>query len=200
MRRVCVTVAVVLLLGCLISMSTFADSPFSMRARATGQFAGNQAFSNAGVTINADVAGSFGIGLEALYKVFPYLQIGAGLEYQFSRQATYQGVSQGNFQFLPIYGTVRVPFTLGQIEPYIVGRVGYGIYSGDSTYTASGLFTTNGGLYFGAGGGVDYRLGALSVFAEATYALNDGSLSALGVTVNTSYTKLDVSVGVGFSL
>ncbi|HVP18279.1 MAG TPA: outer membrane beta-barrel protein [Spirochaetia bacterium] len=200
MRKICLTAAVVLMLGCLVSVSAFADSGFSLRARVTGQFAGNQSFAGPAATINASVNSGFAIGLEGLYKIIPNLQIGAGLEYQITRQATYNGVSQGNFQFLPVYGMVRVPFAFGPIEPYIVGRIGYGIYSGDSTYTVSGLFATNAGLYFGAGAGIDYSLGAFSVFAEATYGLNDGSLSASGVTVNTAYTRLDVSAGVSFAL
>jgi len=200
MRKICVTVAVVLLLGCLISMSTFADGPLSLRVRATGQFDGNLAGTIEGVTVNADVAGGYAIGFEALYKVFPYLQIGAGVEYQFLRDVTYQGADLGNLQFVPIYGMVRVPFPLGHVEPYIVGRIGYGIYSGDSTFTESGLITINNGLYFGLGGGVDYRFGGISVFAEATYALDDGSRTLAGVTENDSYTMLDISVGLGFSL
>jgi hypothetical protein len=197
MRRICLAVAVVLLLGCLISVSVFADSAISLRARASGQLAGNQADTISGVTINTDVATGFAIGLDALYKLFPYLQIGGGLEYQLLREVTYQGASGGSFQFVPIYGIVRVPFAFGPIEPYVVGRIGYGIYSGDSTYT--GTATLNGGLYFAAGAGVDYKLGAVSIFAEATYAVDDGSMSDSGVTLDTATTGLDVSVGVSFS-
>ena len=201
MRKSCL--AAVILLSCMISVSAFAESPLSLRFLGTGQFAGNYATFPSGTTNNASVGAGFAIGMEGLYKVLPYLELGVGLQYQFARQATFQGTSIGNFEFVPIYAVVRVPVELGPVEPYLVGRIGYGFLSGDSTFTGSGLITLNGGLYFAAGGGIDYHLGsAFSIFAEAAYALDDGSetVSVLSTTTNTAYTGLNVSVGISISL
>jgi hypothetical protein len=199
MRKIFLIIAVALLLSSF-SVAAFADGAFSLRFRGTGEFAGNQSVSASPITANESVAGGFAIGLDGLFKVMPYLQIGAGLEYQFSRQATYQGVNQGNVQYLPIYAMVRVPFALGPIEPYVVGRIGYGFFSGDSTYTLSGAMSLSGGLFFAVGGGIDYRFGPVSIFAEAAYAVDDATQQILGVNESVSYTGLDLSVGVGFSL
>jgi len=195
MRKICFTAVVVLLLGCLVSMSSFADGNM-LRVRAAGQFGGNQSFT-AVTTANYAVSTGFSMGAEGLIGITRNFQLGAGLEYQLGRTITSSGVT-GTFEFLPIYGVVRVPFDIGSVQPYLVGRIGYGLWSGDAAY--AGGISLNGGLFYAGGGGVDFRFGNLAIFGEAAYSVNNGSYTSLGVNVDTSYTRLDISAGLSISL
>ena len=89
---------------------------------------------------------------------------------------------------------VRVPFDIGPITPYAIGRIGYGVFSGTSDYNLG--WTQSGGLYYSVGGGIDLRLGGFSIFAEAAYSVDDGSLAKSGQTANITYSSVDVSAGL----
>jgi hypothetical protein len=122
--------------------------------------------------------------------------LGAGLEYEFGSSLTID--TSAVFQFIPIYGVVRVPFDIGPVTPYAVARIGYGVFSGNSAYT--GGVSLTGGLYYALGGGIDLRLGQFSIFAEGTYSADNGSFPLLGITFNVLYTTLDLSAGVSIAL
>ena len=194
MRKVGLSIAIALLLGCFISTSVSADG-FMLRARFAGQLAGNYNASILGITANTAVNNGFSIGAEGLFKILRNLQLGAGLEYEFGRQQT---LYAGNFEFVPLYGVVRVPFDIGPLTPYAIGRIGYGLFSGDPTF--AGSWSLSGGIYYGLGGGIDLRFGKVSIFAEGTYSADNGSGSNSGLTLNVLYTRIDLSAGVALSL
>ena len=133
MRKICFTAVVVLLLGCLVSMSSFADGNM-LRVRAAGQFGGDRSFT-AVTTANYAVSTGFSMGAEGLIGITRNFQLGAGLEFQLGRTITSSGVTGTFRSFLPIYGVVRVPFDIGSVQPYLVGRIGYGLWSGDAAYS-----------------------------------------------------------------
>jgi hypothetical protein len=166
-----------------------------LRARISGQFQGNQQTNFEGATGNSDVDNGYSIGVEGLSKILPILQLGVGVEYQFGRQQT---DFVGNFQYMPIYAVLRVPINLGPITPYAIGRIGYGLFSGDSDYTSG--YPTTGGLYYAVGGGIDLRFGRASIFAEGAYSVDNGSISTLNETANILYTRIDLSVGLSITL
>jgi hypothetical protein len=173
-------------------MSVSAES--MLRVRVAGQLSGNQETTYLGATGNDAVDNGYSIAVEGLNKVLPFLQVGVGIEYEVGRQ---QADFPGNFQYVPIYGVARVPFDIGPIIPYAVGRIGYGLFSGDSTYT--GGYATTGGLYYAVGGGIDLRFGKASIFAEGTYSADNGSLSISGDTANIFYTRIDLSAGLSIT-
>jgi len=193
MKGIRLAIVLAMIIAFLPAISVYAESGM-VRVKVAGQFGGNLYSSETGNNLN--VATGFALGAEALFGVLPWLQVGGGVEYQFLRGVSFQGVSGGNLQFVPIYGILRVPYKLGSIEPYAIARAGYAFYSGDSTFTDNGLISLSGGFYFTIGGGIAYRLGGFAIFAEANYALDDGSESVVGVNTNVSYTKVDVSAGV----
>ena len=95
---------------------------------------------------------------------------------------------------------MRVPFDVGPVTPYVVGRLGVGLFSGDSNYT--GGLGTSLGRYDAVGGGIDLRFGKASIFAEGTYSADNGLiwLSIFGPTANILYTRMDLSAGVSIAL
>ena len=202
-------------LALLLPTVVFAN-PFELRVRASGQVFGNlddkigvsgvPTFTFNGAYLDIGVNGGAGVAAEGLYSILPYLQIGVGVEYQVPRSMInpYPGVSNpGTFQFLPIYGIVKVPLDFPlPVRPYFVGRAGYNFVWGDSNFIPPGGSLSTGGFYYALGGGIEFPIGNWSVFAEATYTGDNCTLSVNSppfTSGNSFYSYLNASLGVSYS-
>jgi hypothetical protein len=171
--------------------------------------AGRNSFSNVKVsgtnTIHpGDSTIDPGISLtaEEIYYVSPAIGIGGGISYQTTRQ---EPVSGGNFNFIPIYGLVRVRSTpTGDNRyPYATAQFGYNYFVADQKYAGAGNYEMTNGSYAGLGAG--YVFGRTQV--ELLYTVDRGRLSGDGydsqnshysISADAAYRKVSLSLGVIF--
>ena len=134
-------------------------------------------------------AGSgFSLSVEYYKPILKILQIGGGIEYQFPR--AYE--DNGEFNFIPIYGSVRVVVPIPAVKPYAIGRIGYNFFRGDAAFRddgSGGQADLKGGLTYGIGGGV---ILFKYVLIEGMYNVNKGTLSDAAFT----YSRFQLSAGV----
>ena len=133
LRRALPALFVVLLL------STAPAVAFDINLAVGADFGGDFSLGNVSLDSNT----GYNLGLEIAVKI-PVIEIGAGLEYGFSREATAGGLKASYYQ---IYGIGR--FFIG--PAYIAGRFGYANMSVSSVL--EGDF--GGGGSWGLGGGVE---------------------------------------------
>ena len=136
----------------------------------------------------SDTDTGWSAAVEYYYPVIKFLQIGGGAEYQFPRSG--KDIT-GKFNFVPVYGAVRVVVPIPPVKPYAVGRIGYSFLFGDDDF--KGGKDLKGGITYGFGAGV---ILFKFVLVEGQYSVNQG---AVGST-DFSYSKISVSAGlnVGF--
>ncbi len=153
-----------------------------------------------GLSVTEDVEIGFSFGADLLYALHDYFEFGIGIEYQISRS---QVKYQGDFNFAPLYGVIRIPFSLKYVTPYLLSRIGYGFFFGDVNYTGTfGQLT--GGFYYAVGGGIEFlRFKLLGkdnyLFLESTYSANYGSIKDdyFNYTADVRYGKIDIFFGSG---
>ena len=171
--------------------------------------AGRNSFSNVKVagtnTIHrGDSTTSPGITLtaEEIYYVLPTIGIGAGISYQTTRKEPDSG---GHFNFIPIYGLVRVRSmpTGSNNYAFATAQFGYNYFVADHEYAGAGNYVMSNGAYAGLGGG--YVFGRMQV--EALYTVDQGRLSgndndSLGahysISADAAYHKISLSIGYIF--
>jgi len=121
---------------CLLVLAAAPATAFDLNLAIGADFAGD--FDIGDISLSADTG--YTLGLEIAFKV-PFIELGAGLEYGFSRAASAINLDASYYQ---IYGIGR--FFFGPL--YIAGRLGYsdvsvstildGDFSGGSTWALGG--------------------------------------------------------------
>jgi hypothetical protein len=141
-----------------------------------------------------DVDNSFGIGGEVTFPMNEQVVIGGGALYQFPRAIDEEGWDDWDFNYLPIYGLIQVQFQSNNVTPFIGANIGYGVLFAD---TPIDDLETEGGLYWGIGGGVIFQNG---FFIEALYTQNNGVISSedYDVDADITYTKFSICIGMKF--
>jgi sRNA-binding regulator protein Hfq len=139
---------------------------------------------------------------EEIYYVRPTIGIGGGISYQTTRQ---EPDSAGHFNFIPIYGLVRVRSTPTGVNNYVyaTAQFGYNYFVADKKYAGAGNFEMTNGSYAGIGGG--YVFGRIQV--EVLYTIDQGRLSGddydaqnshYSISADAAYRKISLSLGVIF--
>jgi len=160
---------VTLIVFCLLVLATAPAAAFDLNLAVGADFGGD--FDLGDISLSADTG--FTLGLEIAFKV-PFIELGAGLEYGFSRSASAIDLDASYYQ---IYGIGR--FFFGPV--YIAGRVGYSDVSVSTIL--DGDF--GGGSTWALGGGVEL-FGKLKV--ELLFNNLGGDLSYQGWTARLLYT------------
>jgi hypothetical protein len=104
------------------------------------------------------------------------LDIGLGVKYQLPHSVS--DYSDAKFNFIPMYGFVRLKMN----SPYdwigIVGQIGYNLLNGNSKFKGDG--SLSGGLYAGIGVSMIYEGGTM----DFIYSINNGSWKYSSLTVD----------------
>lgn len=127
------------LMMCVVLVAGAPASAFDLNLAIGADFGGD--FDLGGVSLSSDTG--YNLGLEIAFEV-PFIELGAGLEYGFSRSASSADLDASYYQ---IYAIGR--FFFGPV--YIAGRFGYADMSVSSIL--EGDF--GGGETWGLGGGVE---------------------------------------------
>jgi hypothetical protein len=139
---------------------------------------------------------------EEIYYVRPTIGIGGGISYQTTRQ---EPVSGGHFNFIPIYGLVRVRSMPSSVNSYAyaTAQFGYNYFVADHKYAGAGNYEMTNGAYAGLGAG--YVFGRMLV--EVLYTVDQGRLSGddydaqnshYSISADAAYRKISLSLGVIF--
>ena len=142
-----------------------------------------------------DVENGFSVAGEFFAKISDNIELGAGIIYQFPRSG--EDSEDVEFNFVPIYGTLRMRSSNKNMAPYLIGQMGYNFFYGDSL-SANGLtfdFDYKGGLYWGIGGGFLIKKKFL---VELLYSVNNGTIELFGYEFDTKYSKVSISLGYNF--
>ena len=103
---------------------------------------------------NEDLEVNLGIGVEYFFRFESGLDLGIGAAYekQELKEADFT-LGFDELEVFPVYGLVRYRLnTRGKWTPYIYGNLGYAF-----TDENKGALTVDGGIYYGAGIGVEYK-------------------------------------------
>jgi len=144
-------------------------------------------------SFKTDAGSGFSLSVEYYKPILKIVHLGGGVEYQFPRA----NEDNGEFNFVPIYGAVRVVIPVPAVKPYAIGHIGYNIFRGDAAFVddgSGGQANLKGGLAYGIGAGVIFFK---YVLIEGQYSVNRGTLSyeLLG-DVGFTYSSFQLSAGV----
>jgi hypothetical protein len=159
----------VLLMTYVVFMAAVPAGAFDVNLAVGADFGGD--FDLGGVSLSSNTG--YNLALEIAVEV-PFIELGAGLEYGFSRSADVADLEASYYQ---IYGIGR--FFFGPV--YIAGRLGYADMSVSSIL--GGDF--GGGSTWGLGGGVEF-FGKLK--AELLFNNINGDLDYSSWTIRLLYT------------
>lgn len=129
-----------LLMTCLVLVAVVPANAFDLNLAVGADFGGD--FDLGSVSLSSDTG--YNLGIEIAFEV-PFIELGAGLEYGFSRSASIADLDASYYQ---IYAIGR--FFFGPV--YIAGRFGYANMSVSTIL--EGDF--GGGGTWGLGGGVEF--------------------------------------------
>ena len=141
-----------------------------------------------------DVENGFSIGGEVTTPMSEQLMLGGGIVYQLQRAIDEEGWDDWKFNYVPIYGLIRYNFVAESVTPFVSANIGYGLLFAD---TPVDDLETEGGLYWGFGGGVIFKN---NIFIEGLYTTNNGTISSddLDAEADHTYTKISIFVGYMF--
>lgn len=151
---------------------------------------GKHEVSSEGLSATENVEMGFSLSGEYVSAINETLELGVGITYQIPRS---QEDFKGDFNFIPIYGLVKIRPTTNDMSPYLIGQLGYNLFDGDSDY--KGLGSLSGGIYYGIGAGLIFQKG---VQVELLYSVNNGSYEVLGYNFDIKYSKIGLSLGYNF--
>ena len=182
--------AIILCVFFVMVVSVSADPGVGGALKVGIDFAGNHEVSALGLSADTDVGSGIEFGGELYAQPNRNLDIGIGALYQLPRE---QSDFPGEFSFLPVYGVIRLKTDLQPVNPYIIGQLGYGFFSGDDDY--AGPFELSGGLYWGGGAGVIIKD---RFIVEGIYTQNNGEAEWMGITGDIVYSKFTLNLGINF--
>mgnify|MGYP003444951789 FL=1 len=175
-----------LILSCLLSFSIFAD----YNLRGSYGFLYNEEISNSALQ-----SGSYEILGEYFIEPLDNISIGFGVAY--SWPAEYQSVPTGLNSnpidsSIPIYGSIIFSILPdSNIEPYLVGRLGYAVINPNKNSTAKNV---QGDIYTSLGVGGYYN----NFFLEGTYDKTAGYYTLSGKRKDLDFTRFTLRLGYKF--
>ncbi|TCL76302.1 hypothetical protein EDC14_100255 [Hydrogenispora ethanolica] len=178
MKKALMAMTVILMLG-LYSTLALGSTTFNLSFDSAGK---HKIESNDATDTKAAAS------LEAEYTVTDGpSEYGVGIGYQSPREIEELA---GEFSFIPVYLTGKYSFQTdsANVNPYIVGRLGYNFFSGDSDY--EGTNDLGNGFYCALGFGVTLtQAGDGKSSIAALYEVNNGTLDASGSEQTVKYSK-----------
>jgi hypothetical protein len=174
----------------VLFVSNYAFAEGSGTVKIGLDMSGEHEVSGLGLSGSEDVEMGFSLSVEYVAAINENLGLGAGITYQMPRS---QEDFEGDFNFMPIYGLVKLRATSNDISPYLIGQLGYNLFYGDSDYKGSG--SLSGGIYYGIGAGIIFQKGFQ---VELLYSVNNGSYELLGYDFDIEYSKIGLFLGYNF--
>lgn len=175
---------------------TSANSAFAGAAVKLGlDLNGNHEFSNEVGNINysedMDVDSGISFSGEIFNSQNRNFDIGGGITFQLPRTLE---DSDAGFNFIPVYGMLRLKLENGSITPYFIGQLGYSLFFGDDDYKEFDADLT-GGLYYGLGGGVvvDQKF-----LIELLYSVSNGTYEVYDEDFDVEYSVISLNFGFYF--
>lgn len=143
-----------------------------------------------------DVDSGLNLALE-LHGAWENVDFGIGAEIQSWRTLSNHAAGGVQFQFIPIYLTMRLrPKLDNNFVPYIALQAGVAIFRADDTLTLNGSLDTRAGAHFGLGVGA--ILGKAFVL-ELMVSRETGSFERNGTTVvDVAYPRMSFNLGAYF--
>lgn len=143
-----------------------------------------------------DVDGGMNIAFE-LHGASDTLDFGLGVEFQSWRMLSNHAAGDVQFQFIPIYLSMRArPKLDDKVAPYLALQLGMAVFRADDTLTLNGQLDTRAGLHFGFGVGAIF---GKDLLLELLYTYDTGSFERRGTNVmDVAYSKLSFNFGVYF--
>jgi hypothetical protein len=205
-KLLCIALVIVATLSSAFTQS----KPFTLRVFSPVDVPGTTFLDGeiASYSLNLDTDMGFGIGAEAAAKIIGGLYVGLGAQYLLERAENFSGVeglgagSLGEVSYLPLYGLAIYKFEADEASPYFIARIGYSIFSSDTTF-ADGWAPPNpatltGGLCYMVGAGVTFKIPGTSmgIFGEANYAVTPGRIDSTEGSFNQSYQRCELCAGI----
>ena len=129
-------------------------------------------------------AGTFEIGTEYRYEVYPGVEVGGGIAYQ-SHKKIKNGYEAYNS--VPVYLTTKYTFNTGmETKPYLKADLGYSFNTNKA----------NNGMYYGAGVGVSYN----NFNVDLMYKENKSKINGGLWDSSLNYKRITLGVGYNFGL
>jgi hypothetical protein len=153
-------------------------------------FSGDHEFSYSGDSENFDVETGLSFAGEFYAALNRNVDLGAGIILQMPRSLEDY---TGTFNFIPLYGVMRLKLDNQGATPYFIGQLGYSLFFGDSDYKGSA--DLEGGLYYGIGGGVIINQ---NILIELLYAVSRGTYGLDGVDFDVDYYYITLNLGINF--
>jgi hypothetical protein len=170
------------------------------RTRFSVQMLGKHKTTPSSISGVKDVNTGVSMSIEFFHRFHRFIELGAGVEYQFAREL--ENISR-DFNFIPIYATLKVPAGFKKVNPYLIGRLGYNFFRGDDQYMGMGVNYSDlkGGLCYSFGGGANLLSFWLFqsnyyLFTEIIYSANRGNVTSGGSPMDIDYSKLDIIIGL----
>lgn len=155
---------------------------------------GEQELTDSGESIKVDVDTGLSLAAELFTSMNPNVDFGGGVMIQMPREATFPSGYEGKFNFLPIYGLIRLKGDSGLTDPYVIMQIGYNFFYGDSDYESDGV-DLDGGLYYGLGAGLLFNR---QLSLEFLYSVNNGEFETSGWKYDVENTQFTLSIGFNF--
>ncbi len=178
-------------LAILLSTDVYAGGVLKVGIDSAGQHIAT--LSGTSTSVTDDVNNSVSIAFETHTESSKNLDYGLGIEFQAPRELT-QYPGQGMFNFIPIYGLMRLHPEMSDLTPYLTIQLGFAIFNGDQDYKGSSTLTPGGHVGIGAGVIMDKNF-----LFEILATVDSGSVESGGVTVlDVQYSKVTFSIGSYF--
>lgn len=182
-----------------LALASGQSKPIYLRAVFPLDFGGSEDLSTSGSSSSEETDFGLGLGAEALVDISENVQMGGGFQYLLDRSLS--DSSDSKFNFVPLYALVRVGAGAGRIEPYAIGRLGYGFFACNDEY-ASSTATRKGGIFLTIGGGLSFALPdrRSAWFIEGGYAADKATLEYGSYDLDVTYGRFQLCLGVSTRL
>jgi len=129
--------------------------------------------------------------LELFGAISNYVDLGGGIIYQAPRRI--KEYSEADFNFMPIFGLVRIKPAFDTATPYLIAQLGYNLFDGNSDYKGSA--DLEGGLYYAYGAGILIKH---TLLIELLYSENKGKISGPSGYINVKNNQFTINLGFNF--